>query len=197
MLKMLNIAFLYTALSLTAIAAQGLDMANIEEIRTGSMRKLVVHPEPHEVSKLPFTTPDGEEFTLSDFEGDYVLLNFWATWCVPCRTEMPDLNALAKAYEGKGLEVITVASGHNPLPAIEKFYKDAKIDALPMLQDPKGTFSRDMGVLFLPITVLLSPQGLEIARLKGDADWFSSDALALFDALTNTSMTNTTGADDR
>ncbi|RPE66247.1 thiol-disulfide isomerase/thioredoxin [Pacificibacter maritimus] len=197
MFKMLKIAFLYTALSLTAIAAQGLDMAKIDEMRAGSMRKLVFHKDAKDVSQLPFTTPEGEEFQLSDFRGDYILLNFWATWCVPCRTEMPDLDALAKTYDGKGLKVLTVASGHNPLPAITKFYRDANLETLPTLLDPKGSFSRDMEVLFLPITVLISPEGQEVARMKGDAEWFSEDARLLIDALIQDSAAQTTGADHR
>jgi thiol-disulfide isomerase/thioredoxin len=183
MLNKLIVALLYTALSLTAIAAHGLDMSDIAQLREGSMRKLVFHTDPKEVSQLPFATPDGTEFKLSDFEGEYVLLNFWATWCVPCRKEMPDLNSLSKSYSDKGLKVITVASGHNPLPAINKFYSDAALDNLPILLDPKGAFSRDMDVLFLPITVIISPEGQEIARLKGDAAWASPEAIRLFDAL--------------
>ncbi|MBU2868816.1 TlpA family protein disulfide reductase [Pacificibacter marinus] len=183
MLNKLIVALLYTALSLTAIAAHGLDMSDISQMREGSMRKLVFHSTPKEVSQTPFTTPDGTAFTLSDFEGEYVLLNFWATWCVPCRKEMPDLDNLSKVFSDKGLKVVTVASGHNPLPAINKFYSDAALDNLPILLDPKGAFSRDMDVLFLPITVIISPEGQEIARLKGDAAWASQEAISLFNAL--------------
>jgi thiol-disulfide isomerase/thioredoxin len=185
MLNKLKVALLYTALSLTAIAAHGLDMSEISQLREGSMRKLVVHTDPKEVSQIPFSAPDGTEFKLSDFKDQYVLLNFWATWCVPCRKEMPDLNALSEAFSDKGLKVITVASGHNPLPAIHKFYADNALDSLPILLDAKGAFSRDMNVLFLPITVLISPEGQEIARLKGDALWASPEALSFFEALTD------------
>lgn len=183
MLNKLIVAFLYTALSLTAIAAHSLDMSDVSQMREGSMRKLVFHTEPKEVSQIPFTTPDGVDFQLSDFKGQYVLLNFWATWCVPCRKEMPDLDRLSEMFTDKSLAVITVASGHNPLPAINKFYRDSSLKNLPILLDAKGTFSRDMDVLFLPITVLISPEGLEIARLKGDASWASPEAIALFEAL--------------
>ncbi|MFT6423895.1 MAG: thiol-disulfide isomerase/thioredoxin [Celeribacter sp.] len=183
MLNKLIVALLYTALSVTANAVQGADMSAILELREGSMRKLVFHQEPKEVSQIPFTAPDGTTFTLSDFEGQYVLLNFWATWCVPCRKEMPDLNSLSKTYINRGLKVVTVASGHNPLPAIKKFYKDNALDHLPILLDAKGSFSRDMDVLFLPITVLISPEGQEIARLKGDASWASPEAILLFNHL--------------
>jgi thiol-disulfide isomerase/thioredoxin len=183
MLNKLIVALLYTALSFTAIAAHSLDMSELETLREGSLRKLVFHTEPKPVSQIPFTTPDGTEFQLSDFKGQYVLLNFWATWCVPCRKEMPDLNGLSKTFSGKGLQVVTVASGHNPLPAIKKFYKENALDALPMFLDLKGVFSRDMDVLFLPITVLLSPEGTEIARLKGDAEWNSPEANIFFNAL--------------
>ena len=184
MLNKIIAALLYTALSVTANAAQGFDLSEMSQLREGAMRKLVFHATPQKVSQIPFTNPDGTTYTLSDFEGEYVLLNFWATWCVPCRKEMPDLNSLSQAFDEKGLRVLTVASGHNPLPAITKFYKDNTLDHLPILLDAKGAFSRDMDVLFLPITVLIDPKGREIARLKGDAPWASPEAIQLFDTLT-------------
>lgn len=183
MLKKLKVALLYTALSLTANTAHSLDIADVADMREGSMRKLVIHAEPKEVSQIPFSAPDGTTFQLSDFSGDYVLLNFWATWCVPCRKEMPDLNTLSEQFSDKGLKVLTVASGHNPLPAIKKFYAENALDHLPVLLDPKGAFSRDMDVLFLPITVLISPEGQEVARLKGDAAWAAPEAVNLLNTL--------------
>ena len=191
MLNKLKVAFLYTALSFTAIAAHGFDMSDITQLREGTMRKLVIHADPKDVSQVPFNAPDGTKFSLSDFEGQYVLLNFWATWCVPCRKEMPDLNALSEAFADKGLKVITVASAHNPLPAINKFYAENALDSLPILLDAKGAFSRDMNVLFLPITVLVSPEGQEIARLKGDARWASPEALSFLEAVRNNSAVPT------
>lgn len=185
MLKLNKIfaAVLYTALSFTAIAAHGFDRTEIEALRENKMRNLVFHDTPMPVSQQGFTDPSSGEHTLSDYQGKYVVLNFWATWCAPCRKEMPELNALAQKYNGENFEVVTIASGHNPLPAITKFYSANDIDTLPLLLDPKSRLSRDMKVLSLPITVVIAPDGTEIARMKGDANWFSPSAQNIVEAL--------------
>ncbi|WP_417240187.1 TlpA disulfide reductase family protein [Celeribacter halophilus] len=179
MLKKLIAAILYTALSLGAIPAAALDIEGAEALREGSMMKLGFHSAPKEVSALSFTDIDGNEETLADYQGQFVLLNFWATWCAPCRKEMPALNALSGAFGDQGLTVLPVATGHNPLPAIKSFFEKAEVEHLPLRLDSKGAMARDMGVLGLPVSILISPEGKEIARMTGDAEWFSPSAQAI------------------
>ncbi|WP_460275090.1 TlpA disulfide reductase family protein [Celeribacter sp. ULVN23_4] len=179
MLKKLIAATLYTALSLGAIPASAMDLSTAAALRDGSMQKLAFHSEAKDVSALPFTTVDGVEETLADYQGQLVLLNFWATWCAPCRKEMPALDQLSEAYGDKGLVVLPIATGHNPLPAIQKFYEKAGVKSLPLRLDAKGAMGRDMGVLGLPVSILISPEGKEIARMTGDAEWFSPSAQAI------------------
>ena len=183
MLKTLIAAFLYTALSLGAIPATAADLSAVAALREGSMQKLGFHSAAKPVSGLPFADLDGAETRLADLDGKLVLLNFWATWCAPCRKEMPELDALAAKYEDAGLIVLPVATGHNPQPAIRKFYADAEIETLPIRLDATGAMARDMGVLGLPVSILISPDGEEIARMTGDADWFSPSAQAVIEAL--------------
>lgn len=183
MLKKLIAATLYTALSLGAIPATALDTEAAAALREGSMQKLSFHAAPNAVSTLAFTTVDGVEETLAEYQGQLVLLNFWATWCAPCRKEMPALDALSAEYGDQGLTVLPIATGHNPLPAIDKFYKTAEVKSLPLRLDTKGAMARDMGVLGLPVSVLISPKGEEIARMTGDAEWFSPSAQAIIEAL--------------
>ncbi|MBU0642498.1 MAG: TlpA family protein disulfide reductase [Alphaproteobacteria bacterium] len=185
MLKNLIAATLYTALSLGAIPAAAQDMQSVMELREDSLQKLGFHTDPKEVSALPFTTMDGAEETLADYAGKLVLLNFWATWCAPCRKEMPALDALSAEFGDKGFVVLPIATGHNPTPAIEKFFETAQIRGLTARLDPKGAMARDMGVLGLPVSILISPQGQEIARMTGDADWFSPSAQAIVTELLN------------
>jgi len=110
-------------------------------------------------------------------------VNFWATWCVPCREEMPALDALQGEFGGERFQVVTIATGRNELAAIDRFYKGAGIQHLPVLLDPRQAVARDMGVLGLPSSVLLGPDGNEIARLIGDAEWYSPSARAIVAAL--------------
>ena len=86
---------------------------------------------------------------------------------------------------GDNFKVVTLATGRNPLPAIKKFFTEIGVDNLPLHRDPKQKVARDMGVLGLPITVILNPEGQEIARLQGDAVWNSDSALAILRAVIN------------
>lgn len=181
-MKLVRSALLYTALVLGANAAHA-GPAVPEALRQGDMKKLVVHSEPKEVSDKVFTDPEGGEHGLADWQGKYVLLNFWATWCAPCRHEMPTLDAVNKALGGDRFEVLPVATGPNPVPAIRKFFGEAGVESLPIYLDKRQALARDMAVLGLPVTVILNPEGQEIARLTGDADWNSDAAQALFRAL--------------
>ena len=152
-------------------------------MREGTMKKLIFHSEPQPGSDVAFTTPEGGEHRLADWQGKYVLVNFWATWCGPCRKEMPALNAIQKEFEGDAFEVVTIATGRNDLTGIRKFFEKEGVDALPILLDPRSQLARDMAVLGLPISVILNPEGEEIARMRGDADWASESGRAIIAAL--------------
>ena len=181
-MRKLKSVLLYTALGLLANAA----VADIADLRVGDMRKLTVHSAPIAGSDVAFMSEDGEEMTLADLNGQYTLLNFWATWCAPCRKEMPDLAALQTQLGGEDFQVVTVAIGRNPRPAMEAFFDEIGVDNLPLHTDARQSFSRSMGVLGLPVTLIIDPQGDEIARLQGDADWHSYSAAAIIQALIGT-----------
>ncbi len=121
--------------------------------------------------------------TLADYEGKVVLVNFWATWCAPCRKEMPALSELQKELGGEQFEVLTIATGRNSPEGIEKFFSEIGVDNLPRHQDPKQALAAQMGIFGLPISVILDAEGREIARLRGDADWSSDSAKAVIKAL--------------
>jgi thiol-disulfide isomerase/thioredoxin len=182
-MKILASALVYTALSLGAImgatAAQA-DLAAAAALRDGDMKKLVIHEDPAPVPSTAFVLQDDAgETTLEAYRGKYVLLNFWATWCAPCRKEMPQLSELQTEFGGEAFEVLTVATGRNSPTGIRKFFEEIGVDNLPRHQDPKQALAREMAVLGLPITVLIDPEGREVARLIGDADWASDSAKAI------------------
>ncbi len=180
-MRLISTALLYTALLFGANMSAA-DPA-LEALREGSLKKLIFHSEPKAVSDAVFLHEDGTEMTLADLNGHYSLVNFWATWCAPCREEMPALNALQTELGGENFQVVTVATGRNQPAAIDRFFAEEKIDALPKHTDAKQALARSMAVLGLPISVLLDPNGNEIARLRGDAEWFSDSARAIVAAL--------------
>nr|WP_238380997.1 TlpA disulfide reductase family protein [Alkalilacustris brevis] len=171
------------ALAVTANTAAAGDFSAVEALREGDMRKLAFHSAPREVPDVVVTDANDGEHRLSDWHGQWVLLNFWATWCAPCRHEMPSLDRLEQALGSERFAVVPVATGRNPVPAIERFFAETDLQHLPILRDPTQALSRGMAVLGLPVTVIIAPDGQEIARLTGDAEWDSDSAIAILTAL--------------
>jgi thiol-disulfide isomerase/thioredoxin len=194
-MKVNGSALVYTGLAAIAIAALSFvalnpsagaeirDYSALENMRDGDMRKLNFHSAPKEVSQKSFITEDGGEATLGDYKGKAVLLNFWATWCAPCRHEMPMLSALQAELGGDDFEVVTLATGRNMVPAMQKFFNEIDVTNLPLHRDPKQAVAREMAVFGLPATIIMDREGREIARLQGDADWSSDNARAILMAV--------------
>jgi thiol-disulfide isomerase/thioredoxin len=180
MVRKILVTAAYLALGLGANAAHAQDLSSL---LVGEMRGLAVHADPVPASALPFQRVDDSEGALADYAGQYVLLNFWATWCAPCREEMPSLQALQDSLGGEAFQVVTLATGRNPPQAIARFFDEVGITSLPQFRDINQQIAREMGVFGLPITVILNPEGQEIARLRGDAHWDSPEALAVIEAL--------------
>lgn len=175
-------ALLYAALLVCANIAHA-DTASVEALRDGDMKKLMFHSEPRLAGTALFSDPQGGEHSLEEYRGKIVVLNFWATWCAPCRAEMPTLEELQAELGGEDFAVVPVATGRNKVPAIRRFFDEIGVESLPILLDPKQTLAREMSVMGLPVTVILDREGRELARLMGDADWASDSAKAILAAL--------------
>lgn len=177
----IGLCVLYTALMLGANPALA-DVSAAKAALAGDMRKLAFHEEAKPVPAEVLTDLEGAEHGLAEWQGKWVVLNFWATWCAPCRKEMPSLDRLALTA-GEDVAVVTVATGRNPPAAVRRFFDEIGVKNLPVLLDPKSALARQMGVIGLPLTVILNPEGQEVARLIGDAEWDGPDAHAMLDAL--------------
>jgi thiol-disulfide isomerase/thioredoxin len=147
------------------------------------MKKLNFHATAKDMPEAEFQTFDGAPATLEAYEGKHIVLNFWATWCAPCRKEMPMLQELQAEFGGGDFAVVTIATGRNNPAAMRKFFDDIGVENLPLYRDPKQILSRQIGVLGLPATLILDPQGREIARMVGDAEWNSPSAKVMIGAL--------------
>jgi thiol-disulfide isomerase/thioredoxin len=129
-----------------------------------------------------FKGPTGESLDFSGFKGRTILVNLWATWCVPCREEMPALNALQKEFGGPDFEVVAINVDTRNPDKPKAWLSEHGIGNLAYYADPTGrllqVLQRSGHVVGLPTTFLLDPEGCEIALLKGPADWAGPDAFA-------------------
>ncbi|WP_298258745.1 TlpA disulfide reductase family protein [uncultured Litoreibacter sp.] len=177
-MRFLKLLVLYAGLALGANpAVAGTDA--LFALAKGDLAGLQVHGEPRALPATKFLDAGGNKVGLSAYRGKYVLLNFWALWCAPCVKEMPSLDRLDAKLGGAKFEVVTITTGRNARPAVDRFFDEKKLAHLPKLFDPKMTLIRDIGGRGLPFTVLIDPQGREVARMNGDAEWDSPAALAM------------------
>ncbi|MBK1635476.1 TlpA family protein disulfide reductase [Rhodovulum adriaticum] len=183
-MRLVRSIVLYTALCLGANAALAADTATLESLREGGMKKLVFHDQPRDVPDAVLSAPEGAQASLADYRGKWVVLNFWAPWCPPCRAEMPSLDRLQAEMGSDGFAVVTVSTGPGSRAKDRRLFQELGITALPRLRDEGSMLARQMGVMGLPVTVILDPEGREVARMLGDAEWDSDSAKAIVAALT-------------
>ncbi len=156
---------------------------------TGELAALTPTGTGRSYEDLSFIDDTGRPMTLADFAGRPLLVNFWATWCIPCREEMPALNSLAAAYSDDVFSVVPVNldTGADAMDKARDFLGTEKLSNLPLLNDPTfQAFERlkATGVaLGLPATVLVDAKGCELAILQGPAEWNSRDGHKVIDAL--------------
>jgi thiol-disulfide isomerase/thioredoxin len=145
----------------------------------GPMIKFVVSNPPVPVPDTPFISADGQTIKLSDFKGRLVLVNFWATWCVPCIRELPSIDNLRRAVSDPRLEIILVSIDRGEAKVHRPFLAQLGITALTSASDSRASLLRTLKGPGIPFTLLISPQSQVLGRLIGDAEWDSPEALAL------------------
>jgi thiol-disulfide isomerase/thioredoxin len=152
----------------------------------GEVAAVNVAKSPLKVPDLAFDDASGRKLSLSDFRGRTVLLNLWATWCVPCRKEMPTLDALESELGGKDFQVVAINIDTRDLAKPKAFLKDIGVQKLAYYSDPSAKAFQDLkaiGRAFgMPTTILIDPHGCEIGTIAGPAEWASKDAVHLIEA---------------
>ncbi len=149
----------------------------------GPVAGVIVHDQRKDIPPLAFAAADGTPADLGQWKGRVVLLNLWATWCTPCRKEMPDIAALQKQLGGADFEVVALSIDQKGADASAAFLKELGIDNLKVFADPSTKSLGQLQLIGLPGTILIDRQGKEAARLLGPAQWSSPEAVAMIKAL--------------
>jgi len=162
----------------------------IAPLAHGEVAALTMATAPLRLPDLAFADGDGQPRKLSDWRGKTVLVNLWATWCVPCRKEMPALEELQTKLSGPNFEVVAINIDTRDPDKPRKFLQDAKLTRLGYFNDPKAKVFQDLKsigrALGMPTSVLVDGQGCEIATISGPAEWGSDDATKLIKAALGT-----------
>lgn len=159
------------------LAAGGGDRHN-----TGKVAAFVYRQAPEPVPSFPFFDAGQQTRTIEGFKGKVVLLNLWATWCGPCREEMPSLDRLQKELGSDKFEVVAVSVDKNGFEASKKFLDGLGVKSLNHYSDPSGRAASQLKAIGMPATLLVGKDGREIGRLMGPAEWDSADAKRLIEA---------------
>lgn len=137
-----------------------------------------LHDVPQVMPDLRFEDDSGRLLTLASFEGKVLLLNIWATWCIPCRREMPTLDRLQAELGGPDFEVVALSIDRAGIDVVRQFYGEIGIERLAMYIDGGGKAAGALGAVGLPTTLLIDRQGREVGRLVGPAEWDAPEMVA-------------------
>ncbi|WP_159586069.1 thiol:disulfide interchange protein TlpA [Chelativorans xinjiangense] len=171
----------------TACAAKTEEAAALEPVITGDVAALLPADPSQPLSDLAFNGPNGEAMTVADFAGKALLVNLWATWCVPCREEMPALDALQREMGSDRFEVVAVNIDRGGDEKPKAFLEEIGIGSLGYYRDESLAIFNDLKrrglALGLPVTVLIDEEGCLLAHMNGPAEWAGEDAKRLVTAV--------------
>jgi thiol-disulfide isomerase/thioredoxin len=151
-------------------------------LSVGQMAAFVFKKAPENIAEFPFQDKDGKARTLKEWGGKVVLLNLWATWCAPCRKEMPSLDRLQSELGSDKFEVVAVSADKTGIDGAKKFLDQIKVARLGVYADPTVRIHSGLKAIGMPASLLLDAKGREIGRLVGPAEWDSREAKALIQA---------------
>jgi thiol-disulfide isomerase/thioredoxin len=166
----------------SAVAEAGGPGGEVAERIGTRLAGFVMKKAPEPVSDFTFTDGSGNPRSLKDFRGKTVLLNLWATWCAPCRKEMPSLDRLQKELGSDKFEVVALALERGGADAARKFLDEIKAQNLKLYDDPTTRAGQALRAIGMPTTILIDAEGREIGRLPGPAEWDSGEAKKLVEA---------------
>ncbi len=150
-------------------------------------RKLTIHSEPRTLADFTLDLPEGAK-PISAFRGQFLIINFWATWCAPCRREMPQFEHLQKLLAAYPVQIMTISLDRGQRQKPDAFLEELGVVSLVRGHDGRQAIARQIGLFGVPTTILVDREGRERARLQGEAEWDSEEAVAALTAVIEASM---------
>ena len=135
------------------------------------IKNLKIHKDPKKVADIVFRNSDDLTISLQDFSNKLILINFWATWCAPCREEMPSLDILQSNKKIKNLIILPINVGKENVNKAKKFFEDLEIKNLSLYYDDSVKLANNFSLIGLPTTILINKNGEEFARILGSIDF--------------------------
>ena len=141
------------------------------------LNNMVINEMPKPISSLIFEDFSGNKINLNDYHGKLVIINFWATWCAPCKKEMPSLDKLYQSEDFKNLQIFAVNMEHPNKLKTKKFFNDLNIKKLSIFFDSNLNFVKEFKLRGVPTTVLINKKGEEFARISGEVNFLDKNFL--------------------
>ncbi len=135
------------------------------------IKNLIINQDLKKYDRLTFLNDENKLLDINEYKGHLILLNFWATWCAPCKEEMPSLDILQTKEELDNLKIFPINIGKDDLEKSLKFFEDLKIKNLKLYFDSPTTLAKKFGLRGIPTSILINKDGLEFARIIGSIDF--------------------------
>ena len=144
-------------------------------IEVPKIKNLILHKQPKKLENIEFQNINNKLIKLNDFKDKFLIINFWATWCAPCREEMPSLDILQSNKKIENLIILPINIGKENLDKARKFFVDLKIKNLKIYYDDSVKLANNFSLIGLPTTILINKNGEEFARILGSIDFENKD----------------------
>ena len=135
------------------------------------IKNIIIHKEKKKINNVEFFNSESKKVSLNEFNSNLVIINFWATWCAPCKEEMPHLNRLKSKEEFKGIEIIPINIADEELRKSIKFFKDLNINNLEIFYGSSFDLAKEFKLRGIPTTIFIDKEGFEFARVIGFLDF--------------------------
>ncbi len=163
-------------------ASKTIELTQIRSKARGKLAAFLVYKTPKPLPAFTYVDEQGRDHTLDELRGKVVLLNLWATWCGPCRHEMPWLDSLKEKYKDQPFEMLTISIDRGGLKKPRRFFNKIKVRHLTLYGAKTARLAPKLRAFGMPTTLLIGPDGKELGRIAGPAEWASDDAHAFIEA---------------